>query len=111
MNNKLFEAAKDSAVKEGQMKAVHVKGKPVLLVRQGGQVFGVSNRCPHMGCSLEHGTLNGYIVMCPCHGWKFDIRNGQYQEIDTIRLQSYPCKVENGKIYVEIQDATNILDF
>ncbi len=93
---------KESEIKEGQMKGVYIKGRPILLVRQGGQVFGVSNRCPHMGCLLQGGILRDYSVMCPCHGWKFDIRNGQYEEIDTITLATYRCKVQNGKIYVEI---------
>lgn len=48
---------KESEIKEGQMKAVRVKGRPILLVRQGGEVFGVSNRCPHMGCTFEGGIL------------------------------------------------------
>ena len=93
---------KESEIKEGKMKAVRIKGRSILLIRQGGQVFGVSNLCPHMGCSLEGGILRDYLVMCPCHGWKFDIRNGQYEEIKEVTLASYRCKIENGKIYVEI---------
>ena len=93
---------KDSDLEEGRMKAVHVKGKAILLVKKGGQVFSLSNRCPHMGCSLEKGILREYLVMCPCHGWKFDIRNGQYEENKAIGLVSYPCKVQNGKVYVKL---------
>jgi nitrite reductase/ring-hydroxylating ferredoxin subunit len=95
---------KETELKEGQMKAVRVKGKAILLVRQGGQVFGVSNRCPHMGCSFEKGILRDYVVMCPCHGWKFDVRNGQYELIKEITLESYRCKIQNGKVYVELKD-------
>ncbi|MGA3061486.1 MAG: Rieske (2Fe-2S) protein [Candidatus Bathyarchaeia archaeon] len=94
---------KESELKDGQMKAVRVKGRPILLVRRGGEVFGVSNFCPHAGCSFVGGVLTGYIVMCPCHGWKFDVRNGQYQEIPQVKLQWYRCKIENGKIYIEIR--------
>jgi nitrite reductase/ring-hydroxylating ferredoxin subunit len=84
------------------MKAVRIKGRSILLVKQGGEVFGLSNQCPHMGCSLEGGILRDYLVMCPCHGWKFDIRNGQYEEIKGTTLASYRCKIANGKVYVEI---------
>ncbi len=94
---------KESELKEGQMKAVRVKGRPILLVRQGGEVFGVSNFCPHEGCEFQGGILNGYVVMCPCHGWKFDVRNGQYQDNPQTALTCYRCKIENGKIYVEIK--------
>jgi nitrite reductase/ring-hydroxylating ferredoxin subunit len=93
---------KENQIKDGQMKAVHLKGKTILLVKQGGQIFGVSNRCPHMGCSFEGGILRDYLVICPCHGWKFDIRNGQYEEIKEVTLTSYKCKIQNGKVYVEI---------
>ena len=99
---------KESELKEGQMKAVRIKGKAILLVRQGGQVFGVSNRCPHMGCEFQGGTLTGYLVMCPCHGWKFDVRNGQYQENALTTLTCYRCKIENGKVYVEIPQGKGI---
>jgi nitrite reductase/ring-hydroxylating ferredoxin subunit len=87
---------------EGHMRGVRVKGKPILLARVGGEVYAVSNLCPHVGCEFQGGILTGYIVMCPCHGWKFDIRNGQYQENPQTKLESYRCKTENGKICVEI---------
>jgi nitrite reductase/ring-hydroxylating ferredoxin subunit len=94
---------KERELEEGHMKGVRVKGKPVLLVRQGGEVFGLSNLCPHMGCTLQGGILHEYIVMCPCHGWKFDIRNGQYIENKQTTLQTYRCKIEEGKIFIEIE--------
>ncbi len=95
---------KEGELKEGQMKPVRIKGKPILLVRVGGDVYGVSNRCPHEGCALQGGILTGFVVMCPCHGWKFDVRNGEYQEIPQVKLECYRCKIENGKIQVEIKN-------
>ncbi len=102
------ESIRDSDLLEGKMKAVRIKGRSILLVRIGGEVFGVSNKCPHMGCALQGGTLSGYVVMCPCHGWKFDVRNGQYQENPLTKLESYRCKVENGHVYVEISGGNGL---
>jgi nitrite reductase/ring-hydroxylating ferredoxin subunit len=53
---------KESELKEGHMKPVRVKGRPILLVRVGGEVFGVSNLCPHAGCSFEGGILTGSLL-------------------------------------------------
>lgn len=93
---------KDADLPEGTMRAVRVKGQPILLVKtESAEVFAVSNRCPHMGCELQGGTLTDYTVMCPCHGWKFDVRNGQYLSNPLTTLQSYRCKIENGKIFIE----------
>ena len=94
---------KDGELEEGKMKAVRLKGKPILLLRVGDAVYGVSNVCPHEGCRFDGGILRGYILMCPCHGWKFDVRNGQYQEIPQVKLECYRCKTENGMIFVEIR--------
>ena len=93
---------KDAELGEGKMRGVRIKGKPVLLARVGGQVYAVSNLCPHASCQFQGGILTGYLVMCPCHGWKFDVRNGEYQENPQTKLQIYRCKTEKGKIQVEI---------
>jgi 3-phenylpropionate/trans-cinnamate dioxygenase ferredoxin subunit len=98
-----FATIKDAELAEGKMHAVRIRGNPILLTKVDGQVYGVSNRCPHMGCELQGGILSGYVVMCPCHGWKFDIRTGQYTENPLTSLTTYQCKVENGKVLVEIK--------
>jgi nitrite reductase/ring-hydroxylating ferredoxin subunit len=59
-------------------------------------------------CSLDKGVLHEYTVMAPCHGWKLDVRNGQFVENKVISLQSYRCKIENEKIYVEAADGRSL---
>jgi 3-phenylpropionate/trans-cinnamate dioxygenase ferredoxin subunit len=44
------QSIKETEVAEGHMKTVRVKGKPVLIARVGGQLYAVSNLCPHAGC-------------------------------------------------------------
>ncbi len=104
--DKLVPCIKESDLREGQMKHVQVSGRSILLAKRDGQVFAVSNSCPHMGCSLEKGILRDYFVMCPCHGWKFDIRNGQYEENEAITVTSYPVKILKGKVHVQITNET-----
>ena len=94
---------KEKELEEGHMKHVQVSGNSILLSKQGGQIFAVSNICPHEGCSLETGILYEYIVMCPCHGWKFDVRNGQYTENPLTVLQTYRCKIMFSTIFIEIE--------
>jgi nitrite reductase/ring-hydroxylating ferredoxin subunit len=101
--NGYVSSIKERELLEGHMKAARVRGNPILLVRKNGEVFGLFNRCLHMGCSLEGGILTDYILMCPCHGWKYDVRNGQYTENPLKELQTYRCKIEDGIIFVEIE--------
>ncbi len=88
-------------LEENSIKQVTVLGMSILLIKHKGEVFAVASRCPHMGCSLATGKLEEYILTCPCHGWKFDIRNGEYQTQKSIKLATYETKIENGQILVK----------
>jgi nitrite reductase/ring-hydroxylating ferredoxin subunit len=101
MDNDYVALMKETDIVEGTVKPATLVGRNILLIKSGGQIFGVASRCPHMGCQLAGGKLKGYILTCPCHGWSFDIRNGQYQDNKAILLATYECKVENGQIYVK----------
>lgn len=82
---------------------VFPKGLPVLLIRrEAGEIYAVENRCPHMGCPLSRGRLDGYMLQCPCHDWRFDIRTGAFLDAPEIRLPAYEWKIEEGDIAVRL---------
>lgn len=53
-----------------------VEGVPVAIWRVGGAFFAMEDRCPHAGHTLHDGDLRGCVVVCPLHGWDFDVRTG-----------------------------------
>ncbi|HZU19103.1 MAG TPA: Rieske 2Fe-2S domain-containing protein [Candidatus Dormibacteraeota bacterium] len=61
---------------EGEPRAVLAGGVPVLVVRQGGRLFGIADTCSHAGGPLHEGTLRGDVVTCPWHGSRFCVRDG-----------------------------------
>jgi nitrite reductase/ring-hydroxylating ferredoxin subunit len=58
------------------MRGVTIASTPVLLVREGDQVYALEPRCGHMGGPLAEGTLQGHVVTCPWHGSQYDARTG-----------------------------------
>ncbi len=92
----------ETELKDRTMKMVNVAGKDILLARINNEVYGISHICPCMKCDLAQGKLEGYNVICPCHGWKFDVRTGIYLKTKKKLLTTYRCKIENGKIHIEI---------
>ncbi len=42
-----------------------------------GRFYTLPNLCPHIGGPLGDGPVNGHVVICPWHGWQFDITTGQ----------------------------------
>lgn len=96
------EVAELAGLAEGKPSAVFPLGLPVLLVRRGAEVFALENRCAHMGCPLAAGRLDGYLLQCPCHDWRFDIRDGRFLDAPELAVKIYAAEVKDGKVFVRI---------
>jgi len=91
-----------SQLDEGRPSAVFPLGLPVLLIRLGAEVFALENRCAHMGCPLTAGKLDGYILRCPCHDWRFDVRDGRFIDAPELAVRTYPTGIKDGRIFVRL---------
>jgi len=97
---------KADALHNGSMAAVFPKGLPVLLVRGAdGETHALANKCPHMGCPLARGRLDGNILQCPCHDWRFDIRTGAFLDAPEISLPRYEWKIADGDVHIKLTKA------
>jgi nitrite reductase/ring-hydroxylating ferredoxin subunit/uncharacterized membrane protein len=52
---------------------------PVLLVRRGGEIKALHNRCTHRAGSLADGDLEGNSIVCPLHGSVFSLDDGSVE--------------------------------
>ncbi len=69
------------------------------------QVFAIDDRCPHKGGPLSEGIVHGTSVTCPLHAWVFNLETGMAQGADEGSVNSYPARVEAGRILL---DATRL---
>jgi 3-phenylpropionate/trans-cinnamate dioxygenase ferredoxin subunit len=104
MAEEWIETALQSALKEGVLHPVFPKGLPVLLVRRGAEIFALENRCAHMGCPLAAGKLDGHTLQCPCHDWRFDIRDGKFLDAPELSVKTYAARLLDGKVLVRISE-------
>jgi nitrite reductase/ring-hydroxylating ferredoxin subunit len=49
----------------------------VSVARVGDQLYAFDDLCAHESCPLSAGLLTGTVIMCQCHGSRFDITTGQ----------------------------------
>jgi nitrite reductase/ring-hydroxylating ferredoxin subunit len=95
----------DSKVRDGAYVPVYPKGVGVLLVRADGDLFAIANKCAHMACPLEGGSLEDGIITCPCHDWRFDVRTGRFLDASELHIDTFATKVEDGKVLVQLMEA------
>ncbi|MDG6243381.1 MAG: Rieske (2Fe-2S) protein [Methanolobus sp.] len=103
--NKWTFAIKEDEFADGDKKPLLIEDHKILLVRINGDFYAISNKCPHMGCPLSKGVLEGYVIKCPCHDWKFDIRNGEFLDATEIKVHVYETSLMEGSVFVNMEGA------
>jgi len=74
----------------------------IALFRVEDDYHAIDGICAHAGGPVAEGALNGCIVTCPWHGWQYDVTTGHHCLNSHIQQQSFPVKVEDGDIFVEL---------
>ncbi|HET7343764.1 MAG TPA: Rieske 2Fe-2S domain-containing protein [Methylomirabilota bacterium] len=99
MKTKVAEAAE---VPEGQGRVVEVAGRTLALFNVGGTFYAIDNACPHRGGPLGEGDVEGPIVICPWHAWRWDVTTGCNANNPAVRVACYPVTAEGGSLFVRL---------
>jgi naphthalene 1,2-dioxygenase system ferredoxin subunit len=92
-----------SDVPDNDVKAVNANGREIAIYGVDGSVYATDNICTHGNARLCDGFLDGHEIECPLHQGKFDVRTGKaICEPLTTDVLSYPTRIEEGAVYVEI---------
>ena len=96
-----IKVAKVADVPEGSGKLVEAGGKQIALFNAGGKFFAIDNTCKHRGGPLVEGELDGTTVVCPWHGWSYDISTGCKDDEPDKKVACFAVKVEGDDILIE----------
>jgi nitrite reductase/ring-hydroxylating ferredoxin subunit len=86
---------------DGETRRVKVGKRDIALFRVDGAFFALSDVCRHAFAPLSEGWLDGHIVMCPWHGWRYDVRDGTTDHPDA-DVKVYPVTVRNDEVLVTV---------
>lgn len=82
-------------------KTIRYLSKTIGVIKQSsGDFYAIEADCKHQKANLLVKGFKGDIVVCPRHGWKYNIRTGECLTESWACLRRYPLKVEEGVIYV-----------
>lgn len=94
--------AEEAQVAAGSGKVITVDGREYALFNVEGTYYCVDNECPHAGGPLAQGSVDGTAVMCPWHCWCFDLKTGDGMYGLGIGIGTYPTKLDEGSIYINV---------
>ena len=113
--------APEADIADGERKLIDVEGIEIGLFRFDRAFYAWRNECPHQGGPVCQGRLMKRVeerldgerrslgihyvdgalnVVCPWHGYEFDVRTGQHAGLASLRLTGYPVRLRDGEIYV-----------
>ena len=91
-------------VADGELRAFAVPGVtwPVIVTRVAGELVAIPGVCPHEDVGLAGGELSGAAIVCPGHGYQFDLRTGRCTHDPGLALRRYPITLIDGEVWVDL---------
>ncbi len=79
-------------------------GRTFAIYRTGDErYYATDGLCTHARVHLAGGFVLGTLIECPKHNGRFDFTDGRAMGAPAcIDLQTYPVKVENGRILLDL---------
>ena len=113
--------AQSNDLLEGSRTVVDIEGTEIGIFRVEGQLVAYGNYCQHAGGPVCQGIMINRVeelldeekkslgdgfsgdphIVCPWHGYEFDLRTGQHPADPSIKLRSYRVFERSGEVFVE----------
>jgi nitrite reductase/ring-hydroxylating ferredoxin subunit len=102
---------------EGRMRIVKVNDREIGVVMWNGIPYALRNTCPHQAGPVCAGVITRKLIagpvvgeidvmrddpvlVCPWHGWEFDVRSGRLVSDSSLGIKTYPTHLVGGRIVV-----------
>lgn len=83
---------------------LNVGGVDLVVATVGGAWYAIEDRCTHADCAFsEDADLDGWHVICNCHGSEFDIRTGAVQRGPAEHpVRTIPVRIVEDRLEVDL---------
>jgi len=93
---------KTADVKAGCGRSIEINGKALALFNVDGGFYAINDVCGHRGGPLGEGELDGKTVICPWHGWRYNVTTGENEVVPDLPTQKYRVKIDGEDILVDL---------
>lgn len=98
---KRVKVAEPDELADGNSKIVHVQGRSLAVFRINSEYYAIANACLHRGGPLGEGEVIGHEVTCPWHGWKFNLVDGSFSMVPTLKVAKFKVSATPEGVFVE----------
>jgi len=94
--------AQISDIPVGEGCPFEVKDRSIALFNLDGEFYAIDNTCTHRQGPLGEGALDEETVICPWHGWRFNVKTRQCEGIPEEGVEKFDVKIDGKNILVAI---------
>jgi 3-phenylpropionate/trans-cinnamate dioxygenase ferredoxin subunit len=88
---------------DGQRLFVELDDMLIVIMNINGQYYAIADVCSHDDGPVGEGNIEGFEIICPRHGARFDVRTGRALTLPAfIDIPSYPVRLVDGNIEIGI---------
>jgi nitrite reductase (NADH) small subunit len=92
--------ARSDQVPEGKAGTYVIGEDAIAVFRVKGKLFAIDQTCVHEDGPLGEGKLEGHVVSCPYHDWRYDVRDGRCLSATDRAVACFAVKEEAGQILI-----------
>lgn len=88
----------------GKAKEFVADGSELCVANVDGSILATSNVCPHRQGPLGQGLVEHGKIICPWHGWAFDLKSGCSVHSPQAKVEVFEVKVEGEDVLVRAKE-------
>jgi 3-phenylpropionate/trans-cinnamate dioxygenase ferredoxin subunit len=88
-------------IKDGGRLFIEIDETSIVIIKIGEKYFAIADICSHDDGPVGEGTLEGYEIICPRHGARFDIRTGKVLALPAfVDIPAYAVRLVGEQIEI-----------
>ena len=93
---------------DGEKRCKTAGTMPVVVCKVEGKLQAFQNMCPHAGLPVSDGGLNGKVIVCPYHGFAYDVETGKNVDFEgDVPLRKFDVRESEGKVEIDLESKPN----
>ena len=86
----------------GSGRVFEAGGRTLAVFNVDGTFYAIDNECSHRGGPLGEGDLEGTVVLCPWHAWRWDVTTGANVNNPAVKVACYAITERDGALFVAL---------